>query len=141
MPILTRRYNDPKVAEDEGLRVLVTRYRPRGVRREDETWDVWWPNLGPSKELHAAFFGKSGPAISWEEYAREYVEEVTGQTWWLESLAKRVAANETVTLCCSSACTDPARCHRTLLGAMIGELAAPPKDAPPRGVVRRRGSR
>jgi hypothetical protein len=33
----------------------------------------------------------------------------------IEDLARRVAAGETITLLCSSACTDPKRCHRTLL--------------------------
>jgi len=44
MPIRTRRWNDPGQKGD-GLRVLVCRYRPRGVRKEDETWDVWLPGL------------------------------------------------------------------------------------------------
>ena len=45
MPLKTKRWDDP-VEPDDGLRVLVCRYRPRGVRKEDETWDVWTPNLG-----------------------------------------------------------------------------------------------
>ena len=36
--IKTARWND--LAEgDGGTRVLVARYRPRGVRKTDETWD------------------------------------------------------------------------------------------------------
>ena len=34
-----------------------------------------------------------------------------------------VAAGETVTLLCSSACTDPARCHRTLLASLVTAAA------------------
>ena len=48
MPIKTRRWNDPP-DKDEGYRLLVTRYRPRGVAKADETWDAWEPKLGPSK--------------------------------------------------------------------------------------------
>ena len=63
--IRTRRYNDPALPDD-GFRLLVTRYRPRGVKKEDETWDAWDPALGPSKELHAAAYGKSGEPIAGE---------------------------------------------------------------------------
>ena len=28
--------------------------------KKKETWDLWWSQLGPSKELHAAFYGKHG---------------------------------------------------------------------------------
>jgi hypothetical protein len=34
-------------------------------------------------------------------------------------LARRVSAGETITLLCSSACTDPDRCHRMLLKGLI----------------------
>jgi hypothetical protein len=37
--IRTRRWNDP-VDLDHGNRVLVCRYRPRGVRKDAETWDA-----------------------------------------------------------------------------------------------------
>jgi uncharacterized protein YeaO (DUF488 family) len=121
--IRTRRWNDPGAPqeEDDGFRLLVTRYRPRGVPRAKETWDEWWPQLGPSRELHAAFFGKSGPPIPFEEYARRYIEEMAGQTFRLRALADRAAAGETITLLCSSACVDPARCHRTILARLIGK--------------------
>ena len=36
-----------------------------------------------------------------------------------------VAAGETITLLCSSACTDAAHCHRTLLKQLIEQRAAP----------------
>src|SRR5262245_17523063 len=53
--IKTKRWNDPE-EPDDGYRLLVCRYRPRGVRREDERWDAWLPQLGPSRELHAAAY-------------------------------------------------------------------------------------
>ena len=39
--VRTRRWNDP-AQPGEGVRLLICRYRPRGVRKEDETWDQWW---------------------------------------------------------------------------------------------------
>ena len=67
MPIRTCRWNDPGQAGD-GQRILICRYRPRALPKAKETWDVWIPALGPSKELHAAFYGKRGPPIGWDEY-------------------------------------------------------------------------
>jgi uncharacterized protein YeaO (DUF488 family) len=116
--IKTKRWNDP-VEPDDGTRLLVCRYRPRGVRKEDERWDAWLPQLGPSKELHAAVYGKQGAPIEWDEYARRYFHEMEAQGFWIRSLADRAARGETLTLLCSSACTDPARCHRTLLRELL----------------------
>jgi uncharacterized protein YeaO (DUF488 family) len=121
--IKTKRWNDPREADD-GFRLLVTRYRPRGVRSEDETWDAWQPALGPSKHLHAAYYGKNGAPIGWDEYAKRYVEEMKRQGFWIRGFAERVKRGETITLLCSSACTDPAHCHRTLLAKLIDECAA-----------------
>ncbi|UQA60319.1 DUF488 domain-containing protein [Polyangium aurulentum] len=123
MPLKTKRWDDP-VEPDDGLRVLVCRYRPRGVRKEDETWDVWTPNLGPSRELHAAFYGKSGAPITWDEYERRYLEEIKSAGVFIRSLADRLRRGERLTLLCSSACVDPARCHRTLLGAIVERESA-----------------
>jgi uncharacterized protein YeaO (DUF488 family) len=138
MPIRTRRYNDP-AEPDDGFRVLVARYRPRGVKREDETWDAWWPELGPSKELHAAVYGKGQDPIGWDEYRARYLREIETKGWWLRALADRVAAGEMVTLLCSSACVDEARCHRTLLRDRVLATLAPPVATPATVVRRRRG--
>ena len=122
MPIRARRWNDPEEPGD-GLRLLVCRYRPRGVPKDAETWNEWWPELGPSRELHAAYYGKQAKPITFEQYIPRYLEEMTGQRFRLRALAERVAAGETITLLCSSACTDPQRCHRTVLAKLIEKLA------------------
>lgn len=126
MPVRTKRWNDPR-DEGDGYRVLVCRYRPRGVRSEDEPWDVWCKGLAPSEELHADAYGKRGPAIAWTEYEARFAEEMRGSAgFWLEGLAARVRRGDTVTLLCSSACVDPARCHRTLVKRLVEEAADPP---------------
>jgi uncharacterized protein YeaO (DUF488 family) len=118
MPINTKRWDDPK-DPDDGFRLLVTRYRPRALPRADETWDAWQPNLGPSKELHAAVYGKKGRPITWDVYRRRYLTEMRTQATAFEELAKRVAAGETITLLCSSQCVRESRCHRSLLRDLI----------------------
>ncbi len=116
--IKTKRWNDP-VEPGDGHRLLVCRYRPRGVRKDAENWNAWSPELGPSRELHAANYGKHGPAIEWREFASRYLAEMNLHGDAIASLAARVGSGETITLLCSSACTDPVRCHRSLLKDLV----------------------
>jgi uncharacterized protein YeaO (DUF488 family) len=121
--IKTKRWDDPREADD-GFRLLICRYRPRALPKKKETWDLWWSQLGPSKELHAAFYGKHGQLpINLAEYTRRYLDEMKGeeQRESIAVLAEKVAEGKTITLLCSSACTDPAHCHRTLLKELIEE--------------------
>jgi uncharacterized protein YeaO (DUF488 family) len=119
MPVKTRRWNDPS-EPDDGFRVLICRYRPRGVAKEDETWDAWMPELGPSKELHAAVYTTTTSPIPWAVYRRRYLDEQRKNAGLIEQLAQRHRAGETITLLCSSACTREGRCHRSLLKELIG---------------------
>lgn len=125
MPLRTKRWNDPRDSDD-GFRLLICRLRPRGVAKATQPWDDWWQDLGPSRELLNAFHGKGGPPISWSEYARRYLEEMQGPSplWRIRDLRKRLAQGETITLLCSSACTDPKRCHRTLLAKLLSRAPA-----------------
>lgn len=119
MPIRTRRWNDPAEADD-GFRLLVTRYRPRGVAKSEETWDAWEKGLGPSVELHAQVYGKGGRTpLSWEVYRQRYLREMLGQKEKIAELARRVATGETITLLCSSQCVREDRCHRSVLKGLI----------------------
>jgi uncharacterized protein YeaO (DUF488 family) len=139
VPVRTKRWNDPALPDD-GYRLLVCRYRPRGVKKEGEPWDAWCNALAPSVELHADAYGKHGEAIAWDAYVVRYRAEMSRQRFWIEGFAKRIREGETITLLCSSACVDPARCHRTLLADLLTSAAAPSEDREQkRGVVRRRG--
>lgn len=127
--IRTRRWNDPAAEGESGARILVCRYRPRGVRKADETWDEWRPELGPSRELHAAYYGKAQAAIDWTVYRQRYLAEMARDPgrFHLRALAGRIAGGESVVLLCSSACTDEARCHRSLLRELIAAQRHPPR--------------
>src|SRR5690349_14999935 len=118
MPILTKRWDDP-VSSEDGYRLLITRYRPRGLPKSGETWNAWNPNLGPSKALHAAAYGKNGLQISWDVYRAAYLREMKSQSAAIIVLAARIKAGETITLLCSSQCTRESRCHRSLLKELI----------------------
>jgi hypothetical protein len=58
--------------------------------------------------------------------------------YWIDGFAERVRRGDTLTLLCSSACADEARCHRTLVKALIEEAARPEAKAPATVVKRRR---
>jgi len=118
MPLKTKRWNDPK-GRDDGYRLLICRYRPRGVRKADETWDAWCSDLGPSRKLHADFYGKNGPPISWEQYRQRYLREMEAQRELIAELADLLKGGAHITLLCSSACTDASRCHRSLLQQLV----------------------
>jgi len=95
--IKTKRWNDPK-EPDDGFRLLVCRYWPRALIKKDETWDAWWKDLGPSKELQADIYGKRGNPIPWFESRRRYLKEMNNQKVRIAELGRRVHSGETVAL-------------------------------------------
>ena len=46
------------VTENDGLRILATRFRGRGMATN--LYDVWMPSLGPSEQLLKAVPGRHG---------------------------------------------------------------------------------
>jgi uncharacterized protein YeaO (DUF488 family) len=113
--------------QQDGLRILVTRFRGRGM--PTGRYDVWMPSLGPSERLLRA--GQSG-RISWAAFARDYRRELMmdgpidarskfiknhGQKFTLR-LLKKLARRGNVTLMCHCA-EDQPQCHRHLLRDVI----------------------
>jgi uncharacterized protein YeaO (DUF488 family) len=111
----------------DGLRILATRFRGRGM--PSARCDVWMPSLGPSERLLKA--GQAG-RISWAEFSRGYRAELFmdgpidsrsrsiknhGQKFTLR-LIKRLARSGHITLMCHCA-EDQGRCHRHLLRKLI----------------------
>jgi uncharacterized protein YeaO (DUF488 family) len=122
--VRTKRW-DEEVEPEDGLRVLITRYRPRGLKKADETWELWFKDLGPSEELLADFKGKgaAGRPIEWDEYKARYLEEMRSQRALIESLARNLNEGQAITLLCASTCVDPGRCHRNLLKQLVESAA------------------
>jgi uncharacterized protein YeaO (DUF488 family) len=103
---------DPKSAND-GLRVLVMRYWPRGVKKEKV--DIWYKELGTSPQLIRAW--KSGK-VSRAEFRKKYLAELKDKRKQatIQALAERAKTHK-LTLLCS--CRDPTRCHRAILKEKI----------------------
>ncbi|MFY1828688.1 DUF488 domain-containing protein [Myxococcus fulvus] len=118
MPIKTRRWCVPG-EPDDGWRVLICRYRPRGLPKAKETWDEWRRELAPSPDLFDAFYGKGQTPITLDAYRARYLEEMQSQREIITSLAQRVDTGETVTLLCSKDCILEPVCHRTILAELI----------------------
>ncbi len=131
MTVRTARLSEPPDPARDGTRVLITRYRPRGVAKGAETWDAWDRRLAPPVELLDAFFGRKREGrkvvardldpIAWAEFRERYravMAEAEGRAA-LDELAKRSAAGETITVLCH--CEDETRCHRGLVRELLEE--------------------
>jgi uncharacterized protein YeaO (DUF488 family) len=109
--------------EEDGFRILATRFRGRGLPAD--RYDAWVASLGPSEALLERYLdGK----ITWSAFGREYVRELRsagpvdeksrtiknhGQKFTLR-LIKALAEKQNVTLMCH--CEEDAKhCHRFLL--------------------------
>ncbi len=68
---LKRAYEDP--AKDDGLRILVERLWPRGVRRDAAQIDHWFKDIAPSTELRRWY---DHDVELWAEFRRRYEAEL-----------------------------------------------------------------
>jgi uncharacterized protein YeaO (DUF488 family) len=115
------------VAENDGMRILATRFR--GRRMPANLYDVWMPSLGPSERLLKAVLAGE---ITWAAFARDFKKELFldgavdarnrtiknhGQKSTLR-LIKAMAREGNVTLMCH--CDEDAKqCHRHILRELI----------------------
>lgn len=121
--VRVRRVYEPADPTD-GLRVLVDRLWPRGLRREASRVDLWARPLAPSDGLRR-WFGHH-PA-RWEEFRRRYREELARPPArdLLEELVER-ARRGTVTLL--FAARDEQHNNAVVLAEVLRErLEAPAK--------------
>ncbi len=108
MKVALKRVYDPK-EPDDGLRVLVMRLWPRGIRKD--RIDLWLKELGADRALLADW--KAG-RVTWPERKRRYLRglDEPAAAAQLDQL-RGLATREPVTLLC--ACKDERECHRSLL--------------------------
>lgn len=113
-------------APDEGLRMGTVRRPPRGVPKAEfasQNWyDIWYPNLAPSAETM-----QLGQAVEtdaqWNAFAKRYRSEMKepDAARTLELLAK-LSHGANFSMGCY--CQNEARCHRSLLRALLVEIGA-----------------
>ena len=68
---LKRAYEPP--AAGDGMRILVDRLWPRGVKKAAAAIDMWAKDVAPSTELRQWFGHETN---RWEEFCRRYVAEL-----------------------------------------------------------------
>lgn len=91
---IKRVYDSP--AESDGMRVLVDRLWPRGVRKADLPFDRWSKGLAPTTEARRAFAHK---ADRFGEFRERYLAELDGsEEAAAEVRAIQEAAPQTLTL-------------------------------------------
>jgi uncharacterized protein YeaO (DUF488 family) len=127
--ITTRSVGSP-IKKGDGLRILATRFRGRGLSTSQ--YDVWMPALGPSEELLKAVL--SGD-IDWKMFTKRYRQELFldgpiddrcetiknhGQKSTLR-LLKTLGKRQNVTLMCHCD-EDATQCHRFILQKEIDKV-------------------
>lgn len=110
----------------EGPRIGTVRRPPRGVRKEDCAsggwYDSWLPDLSPSAELVASARAATTEA-EWATFVKSFRREMAapGPSRLLDMLAALSHAGEFSVGCY---CEDEARCHRSVLRALLSERGA-----------------
>lgn len=101
--------------EEDVLNLLVTRYWPRGVKKERV--DRWIRGLSPSAELIKDW--KAG-SINWGEFKKRYRAEFhePEKKKLLAELKQTIKAEGEVVLLCTCR-EEEEHCHRHLLSSML----------------------
>lgn len=107
----------------EGVRIGTVRHPPRGVPRDQhaaQNWyDVWLPELAPSSQLVKLAQAADSPR-QWATFVKRYRAEMAapGKVHVLRLLA---AMSRTSNFSVGCYCADEARCHRSVLRALLKE--------------------
>ena len=127
MTIKTKSVHSPINRQNDGLRILVTRVRGRGL--PSSRYDIWMANLAPSEKLLKD--GRAGK-ITWADFSRRYRKELRedgsidrrnhniknhGQKFTLR-LLQRLGRSQNITLMCHCD-EDQGHCHRHLLRTVL----------------------
>lgn len=82
---LKRAYDPP--SEADGIRILVDRLWPRGIKKEDLKIDVWIKEIAPSNELRKWF---SHDKDKWKEFQKRYLDEIKEKKHVIEEIEKEI---------------------------------------------------
>jgi len=114
-------------AQDEGLRLGTVRRPPRGVKKSDyarlDYYDLWLPDLAPSAPLVSWALSKPWTDARWAQYARRYRAEMRAPAAQ-RLIALLAALSQHTNLSVGCYCADEARCHRSLLRALLESAGA-----------------
>ena len=125
MAIRIVRLGSPR-APDEGTRIGTVRRPPRGVPKAEfakrDYYDVWFPTLAPSVET-LKLGQAAGTEAEWQVFTRKYRAEMAAPEAQ-HALALLAALSVQTNFSVGCYCEDEARCHRSLLRALLAEKGA-----------------
>ena len=106
----------------EGLRLGTVRLLPRGVKNQDYAklnyFDVWLPEVAPSRELVSYAQAKPWTDARWAAFTRRYLSEMRRpEARRLIALLAALSTQARFSIGCY--CENPWRCHRSLLGELL----------------------
>jgi uncharacterized protein YeaO (DUF488 family) len=113
LPVKTKSIYDPAELED-GVRVLITRYYPRGVKRDRFQRRII--ALSPSRGLLSSYrHGEKG----WDQFSTAFLSELRANPESLEAIRSLHALSQVqdVTLLCYERAGAP--CHRYLVRDLV----------------------
>lgn len=100
--------------ENDGLRVLITRFYPRGVKRE--RYDIWVRELAPSAELLKRYKNEN---IQWDDFTTTLLTELRDNIDSIEAIhtLQSLSNMQDITLLCYE--KDGCPCHRHMVRDLI----------------------
>jgi uncharacterized protein YeaO (DUF488 family) len=125
MPIRIVRLGSPR-ARDEGTRIGTVRRPPRGVPKAEfatrDYYDVWFPTLAPS--LETMKLGQAaGTDADWKAFTKKYRAEMA-EPAAQHALALLATLSAQADFSVGCYCEDEARCHRSILRALLADQGA-----------------
>ena len=128
MTIRIVRLGTPRAA-NEGLRLGTVRRPPRGVPKAEfakrDFYDLWLPALSPSAELvkQALQAAADGNERAWAAFVKRFRTEMK-QPEASQLLDVLAALSHQTSFALGCYCDDEARCHRSVLRALLDERGA-----------------
>ena len=125
MSVRIVRLGSPRI-RDEGLRIGTVRHPPRGVPKArhaaDDWFDVWYPELAPSREAVKLAQAAATPR-QWAAFVKRYRAEMAAPDR-ARILALLAALSRHADFSVGCYCEDESRCHRSVLRALLREHGA-----------------
>ncbi len=124
MGVVVKRVYEP-VSPSDGVRVLVDRLWPRGLKKEAAAVKFWLRDLAPSDELRKWFHANLG---AWPMFRKRYLKELANEkaSAALEKLHHLAAGRRRVTLLYAS--RNEERNNATVLKELLEGMPKPPSS-------------
>lgn len=119
--IKLKRVYEPAEADD-GLRILVDRIWPRGIKKSDLKYDIWAKDVTPSSEARQFFH--ADPSGNWDRFSEMYREELRVSDA-LRKLADQIRGSGFSTVTLLYGFRNPVRNHAVILKEELSALLQP----------------